>query len=195
MMILLRLSNPAVGACAYIPTYGQTHGSQASYLTCAMHLAMRCRSAKEMEGTVSWPPAPTQQAVLLRQQCARMIADLRAVGQGYKAAVIALQGALPQPEAAPAAPAPPPTPAPAEAEKEEGAAGQADAGAEAAPAPAAPAPSPLEAAHAAATSLERELGNAVGCAVSRVEEGFRGLLYSVLLRELVTHIATDAEPA
>lgn len=187
-----------------------------------------------MEDSVTWPAAPTQQAALLREQCTRMVSDLRTVAAAYCAAVSALLQALPADSPVPAASTDTPATSTATAatatstttavptagaeSDEAGAAPEAqtgegagevagastepvrtasgDAAVTGATATAAAvtegAAQPEESERQVALALERELASAGDTAVSRVEEGFRGLLYAVLVRELVTRIAAAA---
>lgn len=128
--------------------------------------AALCRTARGADDSIPWPSTPLQQALLLRQQCNRMVSDFDSVCSAYKDALTEF---LPSIQSA----------------------ANADDGCEKDEA----ADQPLVSAEDA-TALEQlthnilhELGAASGNGVSRLEEGFRGLLYVTIVRELVTRIA------
>lgn len=147
---------------------------------------------------ISWPDSSEQQAALLATEARRMVADLVAITAAYLATLDALRETLAvvaAAEAAAAAAEPTSKVEGEDAEAEAGVEGKAKAasvdGAGAAKPPAVAPPLPLDAAalDELAAALRSYSESAGGCIKSR----YKGLLYAVLLRRLVTRIAQQEE--
>ncbi|GLC49005.1 hypothetical protein PLESTB_000172200 [Pleodorina starrii] len=131
-------------------------------------LAAPARTGRPAVDGVAWPDSSEQQAALLAAEARRMVADLQAITNAYVATINALR-------------APPPPQA------EEGAAEGGDSAEEPAPAAGPAVDGKVLDEMAAALTANAE------SAMSSIKGGYKGLLYAVLLRSLVTQIAQQEE--
>ncbi|KAG2432012.1 hypothetical protein HYH02_013083 [Chlamydomonas schloesseri] len=161
-------------------------------------LVAPARTGRPAPDGIAWPDSSEQQAALLATEARRMVADLVAITAAYLATVDALRQVLAEVAATAAAPSRGSSSKPegegdAAGKGEEGAgeaaaaavAGEGSSGSDGAAKP------PLE--PAALDELAAALRSYSESAGSCIKSRYKGLLYAVLLRRLVTRIAQQEE--